>query len=193
MCYCTPSIRTPCCGEKCHDFLGPEAAPCPWHWPWTGKGDSILADVQKMIQQIQIDRKYKPLEMYLSDDAIRALGGDPEDYPTLEGYPGVRVVRGERPMPSIQDWAARAASRIDDEYKQHDELNWPSQDSIAAIIATFAAPILTLLNEARRTHDGKCKVFETATEDAEGILELDGADCTCGVSAWNARINEALR
>lgn len=30
MCYCTPTIRTLCCGEKCHALLPPKAT-CPWH------------------------------------------------------------------------------------------------------------------------------------------------------------------
>lgn len=31
MCWCTPGIRTPCCGEKCHVHQGIQADACGFH------------------------------------------------------------------------------------------------------------------------------------------------------------------
>jgi len=51
-----------------------------------------MADVHKMIKILQADKLHGPALMYLPDSGIVAMGGDPNDYPELEGYPGVRVV-----------------------------------------------------------------------------------------------------
>jgi hypothetical protein len=61
-------------------------------WGGSAAGEEILADIKEMIKALQRDRKYGPYVMYLPDEAIRRMGGNPEDYPTLEGYPNVRVV-----------------------------------------------------------------------------------------------------
>jgi hypothetical protein len=55
-------------------------------------GKSILEDVLKMIEVLQRDKKYGSYVMYLPDAFITAQGGDPDDYPMLEGHPGIRVV-----------------------------------------------------------------------------------------------------
>jgi hypothetical protein len=92
-------------------------------------------------------------------------------------------------MPSIQDWTARAARRI------CIEVNAPTllarEERFAAIIATYAAPLVRLLNEARRPHDRgwneeSCDYAPCpkSQEEHEG--------CTCGADAWNARIDRAL-
>jgi hypothetical protein len=97
MCYCTPEIKTPCCGEKCHAFLGEQAAPCPWHAPWVDKpkGALVMADILKMIETIRNDKKLGPFTMHLYDATLRAIGYDPNDYPELEGEPGVRVISAQ--------------------------------------------------------------------------------------------------
>lgn len=102
-------------------------------------------------------------------------------------------------MPSVQDWAARAASRIDDEYpmKASGYRARPSEARIAAIIATFAAPILKLLNETRRSHSNGwneevCDSKPCPKSKEDEYLTGD-EKCTCSADAWNARIDEALR
>lgn len=98
MCYCTPTIRTPCCGEKCHALRAEVGeTSCPWHKSWTATpmSPTIMEAVLKMIAALQRDRLYNPTLFYLPDRAITAMGGNPEDYPMLEGYPGVRVVTGK--------------------------------------------------------------------------------------------------
>ena len=87
-------------------------------------------------------------------------------------------------MPSINDWAARAAERIADEpiLKKRDK-QW--EERVAAIIATFAAPILKLLEESRHVH------YECTREGDEENTTPD--DCTCGADEWNKKIDEALR
>lgn len=56
------------------------------------RGDAIMADVLKMIETLQQESKFGPALFYLPDSAIVRMGGNPGDYPMLEGYPGVRVV-----------------------------------------------------------------------------------------------------
>jgi len=99
--------------------------------------------------------------------------------------------------PSVQDWAARAARKILDDLviKHHRIVGVPTEERIAAIIVTFAEPILNLLHEARRTHDRgyhaeSCDYppCPKSEEDAD-----DDTKCTCAADKWNARIDEALR
>lgn len=52
----------------------------------------LLEDVQTMLKRLSEDTAYGPTLMYLPDEAVRRLGGDPNDYPELEGYPGLRVI-----------------------------------------------------------------------------------------------------
>jgi hypothetical protein len=84
----------------------------------------------------------------------------------------------------IEDWATKAARRIKDEPRG------ASEDRIAAIIATFAEPLMKLLHESRREHilceDGVC-YKATVPED-----EMEEAECTCGADAWNAKVDKAL-
>jgi hypothetical protein len=48
-----------------------------------------------MITLLENDKRRSPFELYLPDASVIALGGNPSDYPELEGSPGVRVVRFE--------------------------------------------------------------------------------------------------
>ena len=52
-------------------------------------------DVLKMVEHMQQDAKYGPFELYCTDKMLRQMGFTPEDYPELEGYPGVRVLRSK--------------------------------------------------------------------------------------------------
>ena len=112
-------------------------------------------------------------------------------------------------MGSIQDWAAKAACRIVDEY---DGRRLPlrlrkDQNHISAIIATFAEPLVSLLRESRRVHhhvadgdvrDGVCCpqcCCESWPDDPEGDFEAEpnsDEPCTCDAAEWNARIDKAL-
>lgn len=91
-------------------------------------------------------------------------------------------------MASVNDWAAKCAEFILDEISEN--VQWrnrrlvtPSQERIAAIIATFAEPMLKLLYESRRHHQPPChRVFDDDMTDV----------CTCGATEWNAKIDEAL-
>lgn len=84
---------------------------------------------------------------------------------------------------NIHDWASQCAERIDGEY---DSKSRPRIARIAAIIETFAAPILKLLREAKREH-----------RDCSRSMMIEGDDpedypCSCGASAWNARVDAVL-
>lgn len=76
-------------------------------------------------------------------------------------------------MASVNDWAAAAARRIKGE---------KDVERIAAIIETFAKPLLDLLRELRPCHDVNC----------EYDSDEDDSPCTCGAVSLNARINAAL-
>jgi hypothetical protein len=53
---------------------------------------SIREDVERMIALLEWDRGHGPYMMYLPDEMLIAWGRDPNDYPELEGHPGIRVV-----------------------------------------------------------------------------------------------------
>lgn len=100
-------------------------------------------------------------------------------------------------MASINDWAAKAAERIMFEAsdKVGSSIRGLSKERIAAIIATFAKPLVELVERSRREHHLHC---------GKGRLELifngktvylkddwDGA-CTCGADAWNETVDKVL-
>ncbi len=123
-------------------------------------------------------------------------------------------------MPSIKDWASKAAERCATTLV----IDAPRQERIdraAAIIATFAEPLVSLLREAKREHYscedtwyccGKCTCSCVSGEkDHEhdescyhashigsgpaGISHPDeraSGVCNCGADAWNARIDAVL-
>lgn len=112
-------------------------------------------------------------------------------------------------MPSVNDWAARAADRIDDEYPHARGKRRPSVDRVAAIIATFAEPLVGLLRESRRLHEhyeGQpqrcCPQCACESWIGDEQVETDDDDeypanrpdepCACGADAWNARVDAAL-
>ena len=107
-------------------------------------------------------------------------------------------------MSSINDWASKAAYRIRCELCKE---RLPSQERIAAIIATFAEPLVKLLAESRRAHrhtadgdvrDGHCCpqcCCQSWPDDPEGDFEpTPNSDepCDCGADEWNARVDAVL-
>lgn len=91
-------------------------------------------------------------------------------------------------MPSINDWATKAAQRILLEYK-HKSPHWlgNSEEKVATIIATFAEPLVKLLWESRQEHDDDdCPMAHP------DYVYNSGEPCTCGADAWNARVDDAL-
>lgn len=114
------------------------------------------------------------------------------DYVNEGGFRGVtREINGQRifhfyeaPPAVAKSWTTKAARKIAQE-SMHQR---PSEERIAAIIATFAGPLVALLQESKREHqwdeDDKC----------DKLNKIDPAEkvCTCGTDAWNARVNAAL-
>ena len=78
-------------------------------------------------------------------------------------------------MPSINDWAAKAAREIVIDM----DLRERYEERIAAIIATFAESLTRLLREAKREHWCR-KDFDP------------NVICTCGADAFNERIDRVL-
>jgi hypothetical protein len=99
-------------------------------------------------------------------------------------------------MSSINDWAAKAAERIDDEYPHARRKQRPSTERIAAIIATFAEPLMAMLREAKREHSRGYLSEESdhppCKKSHEDYAEKFDGPCTCGADAWNAKIDTVL-
>ena len=122
-------------------------------------------------------------------------------------------------MGSINDWAAKTAERICYEVgrvkRKGDgvEPDVASKNRIAAIIATFAEPLVALLREARRGHhheeDDAWYCCGACTHECEAVEEDQGHEhdesccvestmnrvqgiCDCGADAWNAKVDAAL-
>jgi hypothetical protein len=90
----------------------------------------------------------------------------------------------------LHDWASKAAQHIYDELPRI--RNRPRVERIAAIIATYAEPLVVLLLESKREHgydeDGDpCDWWNYIVNEGE-----EHKACTCGAAAWNARIDAAL-
>lgn len=121
-------------------------------------------------------------------------------------------------MASINDWAAKAARHIEGEIFGKDHrgrtvAERPHEGRIAAIIATFAEPLITVVRASRRSHyhcedswyccgkcTHQCDNYEEDHEHDEScyVHSHDGEAartkgvCNCGADAWNARIDAAL-
>ncbi len=110
-------------------------------------------------------------------------------------------------MSSIKDWASDAAEHISLEFllRMGHLKREEATDRIAAIIATFAKPLIDLVEAFRREHYhcddswyccGKCMHsdhFPTHEEDYPS--SHDGrvsGKCDCGADAWNARVDAAM-
>ena len=115
-------------------------------------------------------------------------------------------------MASIHDWASKAAQKIVDDLPPR-RGEQPRVERIAAIIATFAEPLLKLLAESRRAHHheeddswyccGACAHECDAVEEDPGHEHDDSCCvetrrgreqgiCDCGASAWNTKVDAAL-
>lgn len=102
-------------------------------------------------------------------------------------------------MASVNDWAAKAARRVAEEYCEADQPGNVSIDRIAAIIETFAEPMRKLLIESRREHsrgyhDEACDYppCPVSEEDHTLMAPSEEDECTCGATKWNKKIDEAL-
>jgi hypothetical protein len=107
-------------------------------------------------------------------------------------------------MASIEDWAAKAARKISENAqvvrRAFGPLAYPAEEEIAAIIATFAEPLVKLLRESRREHYhcddsyyccGACDAEDHGPLGG-GFANREGGVCNCGADEWNKRIEEAL-
>lgn len=68
------------------------SGPGEWKDP-EGEG---AEDLLRAMKEIFSTDGIEPNTAIMPDDVIRSLGGTPEDFPELEGYPGLRVVQKER-------------------------------------------------------------------------------------------------
>ena len=81
-------------------------------------------------------------------------------------------------MPSINDWAAKAAKKI------HME-RYSSVERKAAIITVHAEPLLKLLKEASNGfHQQYCPLFN--------VVDGDDTLCDCGAVEWHTRVQSAM-
>jgi hypothetical protein len=119
---------------------------------------------------------------------------------------------------TVQDWATRAARKIDSEIFGQDHRGRPVADRVAiprlaAIIVTLAQPLLDLLKPREHYHceDGwyccgkcPCRCTSRGSEDHEhdeecypsthtGEAARTGGVCNCGADEWNKKLEEALR
>lgn len=99
-------------------------------------------------------------------------------------------------MASVNDWAAKAAKRIVNEYginKTHSLTREYHEDRIAAIIATFAEPLMKAVRDSKWQHS---KGYNEESADYPPCKKSyeDGEDeiCSCGADEHNARIDKVL-
>jgi len=110
-------------------------------------------------------------------------------------------------MASVNDWAAKAARRILDDLPPlrprgsttTKSERYPTEERIAAIIATFAEPLTQLLQKAKREHyhcDDSWYCCKKCTHsDHSGLREFlneEGSICDCGADAWNKKVDDVL-
>lgn len=113
-------------------------------------------------------------------------------------------------MASVNDWAAKAAQRIINEPLNLKDRR-SQKERFAAIIATFAEPLMTLLRDSKREHHhcedswyccGKCScscmhLGDDSHEHDEDCWpsthsERTSGVCNCGADAWNTRVEAVL-
>jgi hypothetical protein len=90
-------------------------------------------------------------------------------------------------MASVNDWAAKAARKIaiECDTATGQRGTYVREERIAAIIETFARPLLDVLHQSRREHLPAADKYCNKRYD-----ERD--ECTCGADEWNAKIDAAL-
>ena len=102
-------------------------------------------------------------------------------------------------MPSINDWAAKAADRIINDstvrafylgnFSKPPSVEYTTE-RIAAIIALHAEPLMALLRETRREHNDTDEGY--CPRNYPDHWTVSKAKCICGADAWNVRIDAAL-
>lgn len=113
-------------------------------------------------------------------------------------------------MPSINDWAAKAARRVLGEFADRRK---PTAERLAAVLVVHLEPLVRLLEESRRAHlhcdddswycCGKCAhpdhgcSYEEDDEHGEDCWPTShrgrtAGVCDCGAEAWNARVDAVL-
>jgi hypothetical protein len=111
-------------------------------------------------------------------------------------------------MASINDWAAKAAQYIASEYDLDRGRHAAARvERLAAIIATFAQPLMDTLRASRRGHfhcdDSwyccpQCNCSDHGLAEGETIGANHSRNavpsdvCTCGADEWNKRVDAAL-
>ena len=88
--------------------------------------------------------------------------------PDVAYMPVIRVAPGH-----VQDWASKVA-----EYLSGNEQT--NTERVAAVIATFAEPLLNAVRASRRDHSFECARFHPT-------------QCICGANEHNTMLDEALR
>lgn len=126
-------------------------------------------------------------DQYMTDDQRRnitdwAAKVIEQHCPFESGVAYLKVVPHE--PGSIYDWAARAAIYLSAE-------RLPSTHRIAAVISHFAEPLVRMLQETRRWHDGHCPSVEGC--DPEDQSDADDSVCSCGTTKWNKRVDKVLQ
>lgn len=99
--------------------------------------------------------------------------------PFKEGVAYIEVMHVE--PDNISDWATKAAEYLAGERKAN--INW-GVAHVAAVIATFAQPLVEALNAAKRGHEVEGEVH--------ACMAHHYLPCTCGADEWNAKIDNAL-
>ena len=111
----------------------------------------------------------------------------------------------------VGDWATRAAAQIVDDIAAplSEGRRFSAISRVAAILDLKTKEVFALLRDSRCEHDHcedtwfccrACRSEDHLLRDGEhldlrGRLDqhLNAGDCTCGASAWNARVDALLR
>lgn len=105
-------------------------------------------------------------------------------------------------MPSVNDWATKAAQKICCDYTLARYVGHASfvadeeqVKELSTIIAGHAAPLVALLQESHREHifalDSRRGTLRAAIKGCRAKFFPDDP-CTCGADAWNARVDAIL-
>lgn len=100
-------------------------------------------------------------------------------------------------MSSIHDWASKAADYIHESYRPRNLR--PTKERTAAVIATYAEPLIKLLRETERKHRHDALYHRTCcpqctcqSNDYEAEEPNSDKPCDCGAAEWNEKIEQAL-
>ena len=129
-----------------------------------------------LFEQDRIDDRLDQLEQQLEKLSNALAAAERERNNVAQWF-----VLHHKYMPSIQDWAARAAKHIADSERKS------SVERIAAVISYFTKPLEDLLRASKRAHAETC----SRVNEEESDLEPDDL-CTCGADEWNKKVDAAL-